>query len=131
MKICKRCGKQKDADQFRRIPGNRDGLDTKCVPCAREYDRERQPRYRRRSFANKLQLRYGVSFDQWSEMLIGQGGRCAVCCEQLINVHLDHDHSSGQVRGLLCPSCNLAEGHLASNPARARALAEYMEAWAA
>lgn len=43
------------------------------------------------------------------------------------NLHIDHDHQSGVVRGVLCHSCNLALGHAKDDPGRLRALATYVE----
>jgi hypothetical protein len=41
--------------------------------------------------------------------------------------HLDHDHSTGKVRGILCRSCNLLLGHAKESPARLRGAANYLE----
>ena len=49
--------------------------------------------------------RYGVGKKQWDVMLAGQGGSCALCAAQPEVV--DHDHVTGDTRGLLCGSCNL------------------------
>ena len=42
------------------------------------------------------------------------------------NKHVDHDHTTGRYRGVLCSGCNTAEGQLKSDPARAMKLFEYM-----
>lgn len=54
--------------------------------------------------------KYGISIEQYDVMLAAQGGACAIC-KRLpgdISLHVDHDHSSGAVRGLLCFPCNNA-----------------------
>jgi hypothetical protein len=43
------------------------------------------------------------------------------------NLHIDHDHETGEVRGLLCYSCNVALGASREDPARLRALADFIE----
>lgn len=78
----------------------------------------------------RLMREYGLTFAQWNEMLIRQCGRCEVCNDPMTNKKgpvVDHNHRTGAVRALLCSRCNAAEGQLLSDPARARALADYME----
>jgi hypothetical protein len=66
-------------------------------------------------------------------MLAAQGGVCAACGEtpsprrgkSIWNV--DHDHSTGRVRGILCTGCNSAIGHLQDDPERCRKAAAYLE----
>jgi hypothetical protein len=45
----------------------------------------------------------------WSLLLDWQGDRCAICGARS-GLVIDHDHATGYVRGLLCPSCNVREG---------------------
>ena len=57
-----------------------------------------------RSWSARAQ-RYGVVKPEWNRLLEQQHGHCALCDEQPTVV--DHDHETGEVRGLLCNSCNL------------------------
>ena len=50
--------------------------------------------------------RYGVSKRDWNRILAAQGGTCALCTRG--PEHIDHNHKTGVVRGLLCAGCNLA-----------------------
>jgi hypothetical protein len=72
-------------------------------------------------------LRYGVTQRQYDEMFAAQGGRCAICREAFEVLSVDHDHVTGEVRGLLCPPCNIAIGNLADSPERAIAAARYLK----
>lgn len=86
----------------------------------------------RKSRANAallLRKKYGLTLVQLEEMIASQSGRCASCGDDLEvkRVHVDHDHATGQVRGVLCQRCNLAEGYLRGSPLRARRLAKYLE----
>lgn len=49
-------------------------------------------------------------------MLRAQEGECAICHDTMVTPHTDHNHQTGKVRGLLCPSCNLAIGKLGDDP---------------
>ncbi len=55
-----------------------------------------------------LKDRYGISLDQYNQLLEAQAGRCAICRNQPKTraLHVDHDHKSGKIRGLLCMNCN-------------------------
>lgn len=76
----------------------------------------------------RLMREYGLTMEQYETMLSMQENACAICKEKSTkNLHVDHDHETGKVRGLLCYRCNSAIGYLADNPARARDLAEYLE----
>ncbi len=52
-----------------------------------------------------LRRRYGITAQHADQMLAEQDGNCAVCREAPAS-HVDHDHATGRVRGLLCCNCN-------------------------
>lgn len=63
-----------------------------------------------------LKRNFGISVKEYEEMLVKQNYRCAICGKHQSEMgkvfDVDHDHSTGKVRGLLCNSCNLAIGLL-------------------
>ena len=59
--------------------------------------------------ASLFKTRYGVSFEVFETLFEAQKGRCAICKTGPAE-HTDHDHESGNIRGLLCSRCNLALG---------------------
>lgn len=64
-------------------------------------------------------------------MLAAQGGACAICQTppedpRGYRMHVDHCHSTGQVRGILCGPCNRGIGNLDDDPERCIAAAEYL-----
>lgn len=64
----------------------------------------------RRSY---LKRTYGITLDEYDALLAAQGGVCAICerpPRDDISLHLDHDHTTGEQRGLLCFKCNNALG---------------------
>jgi hypothetical protein len=75
--------------------------------------------------------RYGVTREQYDEILCQQKGRCGACHAALLSsrrTHLDHCHKTGRVRGILCGGCNCALGHLEDSLQRIVDLALYLEA---
>jgi hypothetical protein len=90
---------------------------------------------RRNARSSRLLKKYGITIDQYEAMLQQQGGRCAICgtSEPGVTVggHLtifrvDHCHTTGAVRGLLCNRCNSGLGHLGDDPARVEAALRYL-----
>ncbi len=60
-----------------------------------------------------LKRKYGITIEQYDAMLAAQGGVCAICRQprpENRTLHVDHDHVSGEIRGLLCFRCNNALG---------------------
>lgn len=66
--------------------------------------------------SRRMETRYGLTLEQYAEKLADQGGCCAICgstdskrsTSQRLPV--DHDHETGEVRGILCGGCNLGLG---------------------
>jgi hypothetical protein len=66
-----------------------------------------------------LKALYGIGLPHYEELLGNQGGVCAICAREPRGkrpLEVDHDHASGEVRGLLCSNCNRAIGLLDENP---------------
>ncbi len=66
---------------------------------------------------------YGLTADEVDEMLAAQGGVCAICRELPeveARMHIDHDHRSGAIRGVLCSRCNHAHRAAARGPGSLR-----------
>ncbi len=64
------------------------------------------------SFKSHLKYTYGLSSDEYDAMLLRQNNRCGICNVEFTErgihrVHVDHDHDTGRVRGLLCRGCNV------------------------
>lgn len=64
-----------------------------------------------------LSRKYGISYDDYRHLLDLQQGKCAICGTENPGTRqkyfcVDHDHSTGEIRGLLCRGCNLGIGHL-------------------
>lgn len=63
----------------------------------------------------RLETRYGLTVEKFFKILKKQKARCAMCREKFScskHTHVDHDHETGKVRGLLCAACNRGMGFL-------------------
>lgn len=72
---------------------------------------------------------YGLTVAEYDALLEAQGGACAICRQPPAHgkrLHVDHDHETDVVRGLLCLPCNRAIGLLRDDPEVARRAAEYL-----
>lgn len=69
--------------------------------------------------------KYGLTLAEYSQMVIDQKGLCAICSLPEVRkkasgpalLCVDHNHTTGKVRGLLCNNCNIMLGHARDNPA--------------
>jgi len=107
------CGQTKPLEAFSRMTRAKDGHQAWCKECMR--DRKRQLRKTvgaKQQRAHTLKHLYGLSVEQWDKMLIEQSGLCALCDEPMRNPHVDHSHTTGEVRGLLCLRCNTMLGNV-------------------
>lgn len=71
--------------------------------------------------------RYGLGVDEFNSLLKKQGGRCAICAQNMRPACVDHSHSSGTVRGLLCRRCNLVLGWIEKYPDLPRMAKRYLK----
>lgn len=85
-----------------------------------------------KAFWRMLHWNYGLTPEAFYELIIQQDGCCAGCEEPLkfiggkSGMHVDHDHETKKVRGLLCRDCNLALGYLRDKPETATRLVAYL-----
>lgn len=119
MKKCSRCEELKTYDEFYK---KGQGLQNYCKPCVVEYnaqwvrDNVEYARTRKRNWSRKnrkkvrnseLKSKYGISLEQYEELLKKQAGKCAICLgKQARALSVDHSHFTGSVRALLCNNCN-------------------------
>lgn len=117
--LCVRCNKVKKAKEFHKRSKNYSGLSTYCKECKREiyFTRGKKRKQDRERFQ-----RYGVTPEKYQELLEKQQGVCAICGKLPNNktkaghLSVDHDHKTGEPRGLLCDRCNTALGGMEDNP---------------
>jgi hypothetical protein len=81
-----------------------------------------------------LRYRHGITIDDYNKMLEQQDGTCAICKSppqpfgkrKWLRLAVDHNHTTGKIRGLLCPKCNQGIGLLMDNPLFLIRAAEYL-----
>lgn len=83
-----------------------------------------------RNYFSKIKRMFGISKEEYIQLFDSQRGRCDICgAKPADRSHLgvDHNHASGQIRGLLCSLCNLAVGNVKDSPEIGRKLVSYIE----
>jgi hypothetical protein len=96
----------------------------RCVERNPEGDREAKRRHSIR--------KYGITLEDWWRLFDAQGRACGICRTTENNQtdrdwHVDHNHATGKVRGILCHGCNTGIGHLKDSPVVTRLATEYLE----
>jgi Autographiviridae endonuclease VII len=140
-KRCTLCGVDKPLSAYGKQKGGRFGLHPRCKRCRRATERARyaanrdailaqqkaDPRRRARQRRYDRLKRYGVAPEVFEALVAGQDGQCGICERSIEPLCVDHDHATGEIRGLLCTACNIGVGHLGDDPARLRAAARYLD----
>jgi hypothetical protein len=93
-----------------------------------------QPQKRWAGYGRKWMLKqYGLTTEAFQEMNVAQQGKCYLCQSPPTApskfLHVDHDHTSGKVRRLLCLTCNVMLGAAKDDPKLLRLAAEYLESY--
>ncbi|MFG2001357.1 endonuclease VII domain-containing protein [Spirillospora sp. NPDC048911] len=126
MKYCPRCEETMPLEAFGRNRSQKSGLTAYCRPCHTAAMAEIKERTHGSERNYLLKRRYGITEQDVERMAAQQGDICVICLSGAAK-HVDHDHTTGKVRGLLCFSCNGALGQFGDNPCHMRAAAAYLE----
>lgn len=123
LRKCRVCAKEKELSSFpmsMRPNGNKQ-IFTRCKQCLYEHETWR-----------KRFQKYKLTKDSYQELLRSQGYGCAICGSTTPKkngklLHVDHDHATGKIRGLLCSNCNVGLGNFEDKPERIRLALCYLE----
>jgi hypothetical protein len=89
--------------------------------------------HRRTTAERFLIKKYGITMDEYDMMIVAQDGKCAICGEHQSNLrrilNVDHNHITGEIRGLICGSCNRAIGLFKENTANLLNAIKYLNEW--
>lgn len=114
-KWCPDCKQTKPLEEFHRAPRQAGGRASYCRVCKGRRDERR-----------RLERLYGLTPEGLEQLIASQDGLCAVCVERPAQ-HVDHDHETGFVRGVLCFCCNAALGQMRDDVRILRAAIAYVE----
>lgn len=138
MKRCGICKTEQPESEFYRA--KKTGyLSSRCKECYRRkyreivaHDPERRREQWRRAAAKRdtraywRKFRYGITEADYQAMVERQEGKCAICFTEEKKLHIDHDHNTGIIRGLLCSNCNRGIGYLGDSAERLESAARYL-----
>ena len=101
MKVCSRCKEEKPYELFTKNGTASDGFYSMCKTCKK---------------SSQYFATYGITLEDYNLMFEEQKGECAICFEKPTKkLYVDHCHTTGKVRGLLCQHCNFVLGQAKDN----------------
>lgn len=131
-KECYACGSTLPFSRYGPDDRRYDGLRGDCRDCHNRKSRDTRRKHlkRMRDYDKKTyyQKNYGISKEEYESMVSERGGKCQIC--NTIpdkKLRVDHCHSSGKIRDLLCHNCNTALGHVKDNPEIIKSMLAYIE----
>ena len=127
---CTHCGKDEsvidgESLYFQKDKQKKYGFRMQCKECrsfkTKEWRSKNENMLNIKNASRKMIVRYGISIDDYDDMLRSQNGVCAICGTSKIAKNktrfaIDHCHNTGRIRGLLCTNCNSGIGKLKDNP---------------
>ena len=127
-KRCSKCKRTLPPEAFARSRARRGGLAAYCRECTSVYMASGVKR------KSRLKTTYGITPEQYDEMLRAQRGVCGACGNppskaDKWRLAIDHNHHSGRLRGLLCARCNTALGLLRDDRDVITRLWKYLDRW--
>ncbi len=107
-KCCSKCKIVKPLYDFHCHPTSRKFSAAHCIECDQERHKE-----------SYIQHNHGITLKDYDKMLKRQNGKCKICGAKTPGgrgrFHIDHEHKTGKIRGLLCSSCNTGLGLFKDN----------------
>ena len=125
-KRCPRCEIVKPLEEFVRNRSTKSGIGGYCRPCQNAVGKRNRERLHGSTRTYHLKRRYGLTADEVQELIDEQRGVCAICRERPAK-HVDHDHETGRVRGVLCFTCNVGIANFGEDRERMRFAMIYLE----
>lgn len=123
LKRCGKCSKIKSLDNFNKDRTTRTGYTSRCKSCVKEYNLKTIDERRKRTAMS----RYNISSKSYDLLMTKDS--CMICNIEFnddIYRVIDHCHSTGKVRGVLCFSCNTGLGHLKDNVDNLKSAINYL-----
>ena len=118
-KECSKCGSALPVSSYYKNSASDDGLDYTCRDCRKAYARKYYMKNRKVRCQRKIIERHGVGLIYKNFLLASQDWKCSICGKELkpnsSDACLDHDHRTGEIRGVLCRQCNAYIGRFGDN----------------
>lgn len=131
MKKCSRCSELKEIQEFHLDSQKKDGRYSSCKKCHNVSSSLYGEQNKKLIRAKNLKRQYGISTEEYVALLIRQEYRCAICKQHqdefVKPFAVDHNHSTGKIRGLLCGGCNPGLGFFKEDKGRLLAAIQYLE----
>ncbi len=142
MKTCNKCLIEKPLDDFHKNVHGKQGRATECKPCrrlARQETWANDPDYVKKcneaTRNSQLIAKYGIDSNTYDKMQDDCKGVCECCGKPETDVAfgktrklaVDHCHTTGKVRGLLCRACNIGLGHFNDDPVKLQQAINYIK----
>jgi hypothetical protein len=116
MKHCTRCKELKPLTDFYNNKQTKDKKASQCKSCFKVHEKNWQlnnpESFKASCRKRNLKKKYGLTVEQYDEMFNKQNKRCACCNRETDKLVVDHNHTTGAIRELLCSPCNTALGLL-------------------
>lgn len=150
--LCTKCQNEKTLDEMSKDKGRRGGISSWCKECRKDNARNWSSKYPEKaekgrllklaqyqasptsydkSRSQVLKTRYGIDQSGYMQLLESQEYKCAICGrdsrEMTYLLHVDHCHTTGVIRGLLCSPCNVYLGYSKDTPEVYLAAIKYIE----
>ena len=107
---CKPCSRVRARSYYYRMKEEKPEQHQKKLEQGSKWKKDHRDTYGRKA---DLKKNYGITVEQYDELLDEQQGSCAVCqleCKTGKRLAVDHNHETGEIRGLLCSKCNMGLG---------------------
>lgn len=138
-RVCSCCKIEKPLSEFYKDRTVKYGREYSCKKCrnaqCKKYRAKRSEALVFSCFKSSLKALYGITYEQWLQIQEKQNNRCAICGSLPTGkgnnkrLHVDHNHETNKIRGLLCAACNLMLGQAKDSKQILQNAIDYLLHW--
>lgn len=131
IKICTKCNIAQPLTEYHKNKLGKDGRQPRCRSCLHEAQRQ----YRKTNgYGASIKYRYGITLEEYKQKLLEQNNQCKICSiifestlDRKSTPVIDHDHTTGKMRGIICHPCNVCLGLAKDNTDTLQKMIRYLE----